>query len=239
MTSKNRIALLEDNTRVLDRLIGYLQKLPNVEIVLKSTNSNDFFEKLNTCSPDVLVTDLDLGNDSLTGIEVAQELKIPVFFASINTKDYVGNMEHLKRDVDICVDHITKPFTEEQFTKSFTRFLKEVQLFSNLHYIHLDFNKTKRNKVFIDDIVYLSTDKRSGSESNNKQIHFINRASETLIDFSYSKMEEKGLMSSQFLTIHKSFRVNKKYIQNYISKSQEVEIKVFDQNNQIRIIRGC
>ena len=234
MTQNYRIALLEDNSKLLERLAEYILKIQNVEIVLKSKNSDDFFEKLTTCYPDILVTDLDLGNDSLTGMEVAQELKIPVFFASVNTADYVENMEHLKRDAEICIDHITKPFNEEQFIKSFKRFLKEVELFSNFQYVYLDFNKTKRNKILIDDIVYLCADKQQGSESNNKQIHFTNRKPENLIDFSFSKMEEKGLLSTQFVTIHKSFRVNKKYINKYHPKTQEIEIKVFDSSGNTK-----
>lgn len=146
-------------------------------------------------------------------------------------------MEHLKRDAEICIDHITKPFNEEQFTKSFKRFLKEVELFSNQQYVYLDFNKSKRNKILIDDIVYLSSDKQNGSESNNKQIHFINRTSETLVDFSFSKMPEKGLPTNQFVTIHKSFRVNKKYIMHYHTKSDEVEIKVYDKEKMTKTVK--
>lgn len=209
MTKIYRIALIEDNKKQLEKLAGYLEKIPNAQLVLKSSSSDDFFEHLKTATPDILVADLDLGNDSMSGIEVATELNLPVFFASINTADYIEDVEELKRDAEICVDHITKPFTEEQFAKSFIRFLKEVYLFSNLDYVHLDFNKTKRNKILIDDIVYLCADKRAGSESNNKQIYFINRKPENLIDFSFSKMEEKGLQKSQFVTVHKSFRVNK------------------------------
>ena len=43
----------------------------------------------------------DLGSDSMTGMEVAIELKMPVFFASINTADYVEDIEHLKRDSEV------------------------------------------------------------------------------------------------------------------------------------------
>lgn len=228
MTKIYRIALLEDNKKQLEKLAGYLEKIPNAQLVLKSSSSDDFFEHLKTATPDILVADLDLGNDSMSGMEVATELNLPVFFASINTADYIEDIEELKRDAEICVDHITKPFTEEQFAKSFIRFQKEVYLFSNLDYVHLDFNKTKRNKILIDDIVYLCADKRAGSESNNKQIHFINRKPENLIDFSFSKMEEKGLQKSQFVTVHKSFRVNKKYIRCYHRKTGTIEISVFD-----------
>jgi DNA-binding LytR/AlgR family response regulator len=204
-----KVALLEDNKKQLEKLESYLAKIPNAELVLVSKSSDDFFEQLKSKHIEILLADLDLGNDSMTGMEVAQELTIPVFFASINTADYVENMEHLKRDAEICIDHITKPFTEEQFIKSFKRFLREVDFFSNSQYVYLDFNKTKRNKILIDDIVYLCADKELGSIFNNKQIYFTNRTPENLIDFSFSKMEEKGLLSTQFITIHKSFRVNK------------------------------
>ena len=229
MTKIYKIALLEDNSKQLEKLAGYLEKIPNAQPVLKSSNSEDFFDQLKTATPDILIADLDLGNDSMSGMEVATELKIPVFFASINTADYIEDLEDLKRDAEICVDHITKPFTEEQFVKSFKRFLKEVDLFSNLDYVHLDFNKTKRNKILIDDIVYLCADKREGSESNNKQIHFIQRKPENLVDFSFSKMEEKGFQKSQFVTVHKSFRVNRKYINCYHRETSTIEISVFDE----------
>ena len=49
MTQNYRIALLEDNSKLLERLAEYILKIQNVEIVLKSKNSDDFFEQLNTC----------------------------------------------------------------------------------------------------------------------------------------------------------------------------------------------
>lgn len=38
------IALLDDNTKQLEKFEVYLGKIPNVEIVLKSKTSNRFFE---------------------------------------------------------------------------------------------------------------------------------------------------------------------------------------------------
>lgn len=237
MNQTYRIALLEDNEKQLNKLDDYLSKISNVQVVIKSKSSTDFFEQLETAYPDILITDLDLGNDSMTGMEVAHEKQIPVFFASINTAEYIEDIENLKRDAEICVDHITKPFTEEKFIKSFKRFIKEVELFSNIQYVYLNFDKTKKNKILIDEIVYLSADKLNGSESNNKKIHFINKNAETLIDFSFSKMEQIGFPPTQFVTIHKSFRVNKKYIEKYLPKTKEIEVKVFETKNTTINIR--
>ena len=236
MPQTYRIALLEDNPKQLEKLAAYLEKIPNAELVLKSKNSEDFFEQLKTTAPDILIADLDLGNDSMTGMEVAIEVKLPVFFASINTADYIEDLEALKREDNLCVDHLTKPFTEAEFAKSFTRFLKEVELFSTNEYVYLDFNKKKGNKILINDIVFISSSKDAGSINNDKQIHFINQKPERLIDFSFSKMEEKGLTSSHFITIHKSFRVNRKHIKCYHPKTAKIEIKVFDETAKTRLV---
>lgn len=55
-----RIALLEDNPKQLEKLAAYLEKIPQAELVLKSKNSNDFFEQLNTAAPDILIAELDM-----------------------------------------------------------------------------------------------------------------------------------------------------------------------------------
>jgi len=40
-------------------------------------------------------------------------------------------------------------------------------------------------------------------------------------------MEDKGLLKSQFVTIHKSFRVNKDHIKFFDKKLFEIEVDVF------------
>lgn len=42
MHNTHRIALLEDNTKQLEKLETYLSTIPNVQIVLKSKSSDDF-----------------------------------------------------------------------------------------------------------------------------------------------------------------------------------------------------
>lgn len=233
MTRTYRIALLEDNSRQLEKLVKYLSSLPDVEVVLTSQNSDHFLDEVGIAHPEILVTDLVLLNNTMNGLDVAQELQLPVMFIG-ETKEYIRDIENLKRDAEICVDHITKPFNEEQFVKSFKRFLKEVSFFAAPQYVYLDFNKTKKNKILIDDIVYLCADKMAGSESNNKQVHFINRQPVNLIDFSFSRMEDKGFMKSQFITIHKSFRVNKKFVRCYHPKTESIEISIFDTENRTK-----
>lgn len=225
--NRYKVALLDDNKQQLILNDKYLQGL-GVEVVTSSIDAKSFLSEVSNTKPDVILVDLNLGDSYMTGMEVAYELKIPVLFVSSNTPQYVKEMENLKREFSLCVDHLTKPFSELDFQKTINRFLREVQFFGNQNVVHLNFAKQKRTKIELDSIVYLVADKASGAESNNKQIYFRNRQSENLVDFSFSKMEEKGLMKSKFITIHKSFRVNKDHIKCHNKKTDMIEVDVLN-----------
>ena len=222
-----KAALLDDNKEQLLLNQQILESTGLITVVSASASAESFLTAVKISQPDVLFLDLNLGDTYMTGMEVAFLLKLPVLFVSSNTAEYIKEIEKLKREYDLCVDHITKPFTVEEFIKTSRRFLKEVDFFKNEQFIHLDFGVSKRNKIALNSIVYLSSDKANGAESNNKQIHFTNRKPENLIDFSFSKMEEKGLLPSNFLTIHKSFRVNITHIKAYHKHTESVEVDVF------------
>ena len=47
-----KVALLEDNKKQLEKLESYLTKITNVELVLVSTSTDDFFERLKEVAPE-------------------------------------------------------------------------------------------------------------------------------------------------------------------------------------------
>lgn len=228
-----KAALLDDNKEQLHKNQQLLEASGLLRVVTACTSAESFLKEVKTALPDVLFLDLNLGDSYMTGMEVAFELKLPVLFVSSNTAQFVKEMEQLKRNHDLCVDHITKPFTDEEFLKTTHRFLKEVSFFAKEEYVHLDFGSSKRNKIHLNSIVYLESDKAHGSLSNNKTIYFQNRKVEKLIDFSFTKMEEKGLLKSAFITVHKSIRVNKKHIKFFDKKEEEIEVDVFLESGKI------
>jgi DNA-binding LytR/AlgR family response regulator len=232
-----KAALLDDNKEQLQKNQQLLEASGLVQVVTACTDAESFLNEVKTALPDVLFLDLNLGDSYMTGMEVAYELKLSVLFVSSNTAQFVKEMEQLKRNYDLCVDHITKPFTEEEFLKTAQRFLKEVSFFTKEEYIHLDFGSSKRNKIHLNSIIYLEADKAHGSQSNNKTIYFQNRKVEKLIDFSFTRMEEKGLLKSQFITIHKSIRVNKNHIKFFDKKEEEIEVEVFLSTGKMAAIR--
>ena len=228
-----KAALLDDNPEQLHINQRYLEQSGLVQVVTACVSAEAFMQEVKQSRPEVLFLDLNLGDSYMTGMEVAYELQLPVLFVSSNTPQYIGEMEELKRRHDLCVDHLTKPYTEAEFSKTVQRFITEVHFFANRTFVHLDFGGFKRNKIGINAIVYLAADKSLGAESNNKQIYFTNRKSERLVDFSFTKMEEKGLLKSQFITIHKSFRVNKDHIKHYDKKEEVIEVDVYDSTGKM------
>jgi CheY-like chemotaxis protein len=224
---KLKIAILEDNKEFLKDRKQNLVESELVDVVAWATNSGEFISKVKECKPEALLLDIDLGGDSMNGLDIAYKLKLPVLFVSGYNPTRLKEIETLKREFDLVVDHITKPFSERDFIKTVSRFVSEVSAAYKTRYIHLDFGETKRNKVNIDTIVYLCAEKESGSESNNKKIFFTDRKPEILIDFSFSKMEEKGFSKNDFITIHKSFRVNADKIKHYNKITHEIEVEVF------------
>lgn len=208
-----KLALLEDNLAFLQDRLRDLETLENVKVVAAATNSSEFLKEVERTKPDAILVDIELRNDSMNGLDVAYKLNLPVLFVSSENAKHIKQIEHLKFEQELVVEHITKPFTAKDFLKSVSRFLKDVKTAQQRFFKYR--SKDSDRIVEFDAIVFLSSDKMEGSESNNKMIYFTNQLPDKLIDFSFSKMEERGFDTSQYITIHRSFRVNKNKIIRY------------------------
>ncbi|MBK6731100.1 MAG: response regulator [Bacteroidetes bacterium] len=225
---KLKIAILEDNPSLLKDHKQNLEATDLCEVVAFATNSNDFLNNEKTNISDALLLDIDLGGgSSMNGLDVAFKLKLPVLFVSGHNAAYLKDIEKLETEFDLIVDHITKPFTEKEFLKKASKFLNEVLEAIESKFIVLDFEEDKHCKIPIDTIVYLESDTGKSGASNNKRIYFTDKKPEVLIDFSFSKMSEKGFKKNKFLTVHRSFVVNEKHIKSYKKITHEIEVEIF------------
>lgn len=225
---KLNVALLEDSKPILKHLKENLEATGLVDVIVFATSSDEFLEKINSKKPDALFLDIDLAGDSMSGLDIAYQLKLPVLFVSGHNAENIKEIEKLKREYDLIVDHITKPYSTNDIIKATTRFVNEINATRKAQFIFLDFTDTKRNKILIDSIVCLCAEKSTGAESNNKQIFFTDRKPEILINFSFVKMEEKGFDKKKFIIIHKSFRVHADRIAHYKKDTHEIEVEVFN-----------
>lgn len=208
MHSPMKVAILEDNSHQLKERINDIRDSDLATIVAFATNSSEFLTKIESNPPDVLFLDIDLQGDSTSGIELAYQLKLPVLFLSGKNADYLKDIEKLKRDCDIPVDHMTKPILKDDFVLHARRFLEEVRQHLRRRSVSLRFKGSIVDSVPTDSIVYMESCEGDEGKSNNKRIYFNNRRPEILVDFSFSKMDSFGLDSAVFITTHQSYRVN-------------------------------
>ena len=105
--------------------------------------------------------------------------------------------------------------------------------------VFLDIEMPRENgfkKLSISDIVYIGTDKKQGSASNNKVIYFRNRKPEILVDFSFVRMPQLGFDMSAFVQIHKSFIINKEHFISYDLHLKSIKVKVLSETASIEEI---
>jgi DNA-binding LytR/AlgR family response regulator len=225
--SKLKVAILEDSPMLLKSLEEDLAETQLVEVVVRATNSTEFLEKINTTKADALVLDIDLGGDSMTGLDIATNLKLPVLFVSGKTRDFYQGIEELNINSTIPVEHISKPITLDKLKKILPKFINEINAINRAKFIRLDFSDSKQNKIAIDTIVFIETETGNSGASNNKRIYFTDRNPETLFNFSLTKMEDKGFDKTQFIQIRSSHRVNADKIIRYNNSTHEIEVEVF------------
>ncbi len=232
---KIKVAILEDNKRLLKELKEIIEETGSVKVVATATTSEEFLDKVKECSPDAVLLDIELVGDSMTGIDIANELKLPVMFVSGKTRDYLQGIEEVNLNLEQPVHHITKPITKSKIEKILPKLLEQIRSSVSRQFALLDFPGSRRNKIPLDTIVYLASDTGASGQSNNKKVYFTSRKPETLIDFSFVKMEDKGLLKTRFITVHKSYRVNAEKILSY-TENHTIQVKALVDNGVCKTI---
>ena len=223
-----KVALLEDDQFQLKDLKETLSTIPEIEVVAWATNSSDFLTKITDLSINFIIADINLNNDSSSGMQVAHRLKLPVIFASGNNAAYLKDIESLKREHDLLVDHLTKPIREEDLIITVKRFIRDLSIKHSSNQIWLKLGEV-REKMDQSDIVFLCTDKNHGALSNNKLIYFRNRKPVVLVDFSFKNMVQSGFDQGRFIQIHKSYYVNKEQILKHNKSNKLVTVEALDE----------
>jgi DNA-binding LytR/AlgR family response regulator len=225
-----KVAILEDNKMLLKELKENLEESQLVEVLVFATNSEEFLEKVAKSKIEALILDIDLIGDSMNGIDIASKLQLPVLFVSGKTKDFFLNIEDLNLNSDsIIVEHVSKPITTEKLNKILPKFINRIHSNNKAQFTYLDFGERRKNKIALSSIVFLESDKKYGAESNNKRIYFKDKPTESLIDFSFVKMKDIGFAKTQFIQSHRSYRVNKDYIESYNSLKHEIFVTALNE----------
>jgi DNA-binding LytR/AlgR family response regulator len=231
---KLSVAILEDSKELLKDLKQNLEETIFVEVVTWATSSDEFIEKMKVSKAEALILDIDLGGDSMNGLDIANKYKLPVLFVSGKTKDFYQSIEEFNINSEITVEHISKPITIEKLKKILPKFIKEIRALAKTQFISLNFGDKKNNKISIDSVVCFETETGASGKSGNKLIFFDDRRPERLIDIDFEELADKGLGKPQFIQTHRAFRVNVSKILSY-SAEHEVEVNILNSKGCIEL----
>lgn len=208
-----RCVIIDDEPLSINVLEGYLNRIPNVEVVATFTSALPVISYLKEQPVDFILLDIEMPN--LTGIEFIKSLNDPplVIIVSAN-KDYA--IEGYELNV---VDYVLKPLTLERLLKAVNKIFDAVSAKRNS--VRTDYKEdilflkvSKKNvKVLIPDILYI--------ESVKDYVRVVTSDKEIITKQKLSYFE-KILNPGQFVRIHRSYIVAKRHIDAYTLSSVEI-----------------
>jgi DNA-binding response OmpR family regulator len=214
---KLKVAILEDSKELLNDLKRTLEKTELVEVVVWASSSLEFLNKMQQCeidknSPEAMILDIDLLGDSMTGIDIANMIKLPVLFVSGKIRDFYTDIETLNLSSNESIEFITKPVNLDKLSKILPKFISEISLrkeakvTSPAKTVSLKLHTEGTKKINVSDIVLITS---KGQDSGNKEIYFLNRKPAIIIDFTIRDIARYGLDQNDFITISKQEIVHK------------------------------
>ena len=93
-----RVLLAEDQTMLRGALAALLDLEPDIAVVAQATNGREAFKLAQQCTPDVLVTDIEM--PERTGLEVAADLKLAESKARVIILTTFARPGYLRRALD-------------------------------------------------------------------------------------------------------------------------------------------
>lgn len=194
--------IIEDEIPAQKILMNYLSKLPNIELVgtFKAAIEANAFLKDET----VDLVFLDINLPDISGIDFIKTIKNPpVVIITTAYPDYAVSSFEL----ETIVDYLVKPFSFDRFLKAINKAKDRIETPKSKEEetketIFLNVDKTL-HKIVLNDILYIESDRNYITVVTTKQkLSYID---------SLKNWVEK-LPESQFIQTHKSFIINRTYV---------------------------
>lgn len=226
---KLNVAILEDDIDLLKDLYLDLKTISSIEVLVKETSSQKFLDEVKEKSIDFLILDIDLQNDSKSGIDVANKLKLPVLFITGKTNDYVERIQSFNSDHPFPVHSLTKPVPVDRLKKIIEKISLQIHQTLTSNWVHITVGR-EVIRINQNDITHIES---ISNNSNNKVIYFTNKKPITVYDFSFLKMIEKGFREDLFIKSHQSFRINLNHIHRIDFVAQTIHTMCFNSEGRL------
>lgn len=192
-----KVVIIDDERLAIKLLSGFVEKIPNVELVLATTNAFEAIELLSTKAVDLLFLDIEMPD--INGLEFLQSLSHPP--ATILTTAFEKYAVQ-GFDLDV-IDYLVKPIRFERFLKGINKAkeitsLRKVEKEVENNHIFIKVNYQTR-KLEFDQILYI--------EGLKDYVKIY-----TLEGMVLTRLNLKGIMAklpnTHFVRIHRSFIVS-------------------------------
>lgn len=229
---KINIAILEDDEDQLYYIKELINETVNINVVFGVTNTYDFKIKMTENKVDALLLDIKLSGEDTSGIEIANQYKLPVLFISSFTNEYNAKIEDLDTQFEFIVERLRKPYNKEMF-------LKKTELFYN-RVINIE-PKTKAKSLFLrtesaleekidfESIIYIKT----ADDSRDKDFFLIGSPFVTKVK-NKNLAEISTILPNNFIQINNSVILNIDKIQRLIDK-ETIMVVVKDKPVELNI----
>lgn len=186
---------MEDEPLAMDRMTGYVSKVPMLELIQCFDNAMDAYTYLQQGKADIIFLDINLGE--LSGIQLLESARISS--AVIITTAYP---EFALKGYDLNVtDYLLKPFAFDRFLQAVDKVavarLKKVNSGTKSFFFVKTENRLE--KIFFEDILFIE------GMRDYRRIHTGNKKIMTLQTFTEL---EKELPETIICRVHKSWMVS-------------------------------
>ncbi len=187
--------VIEDEPLAMERTVGYIRKIPLLELVATFDNALDAFAFLKKNTVGLIFLDINLGE--LSGIQLLESININSDV--IITTAYP---EFALKGFDLSVtDYLLKPFTFERFLQAVDKVQQSLEKKEPQQGKDYFFVKTENRleKIFFSDILFIE------GMRDYRKIHSTQKKIMTLQKFSELEAE---LPESVICRVHKSYMVS-------------------------------
>lgn len=221
--------LVDDEKDALDGLELLLQAIGNIDVIDKTSDSENASNKIYEQKPDIVFLDIDMPIKN--GFEVLDEINS----LKINTKVVfvtAYNQYILKALRNSAFDYLTKPVDRLELKEVIKRAQNEDTEVKSSNYNSLKMMKipVSHGCIFLrnEDIIYLEAD------GNYTKIHTTD--AEEISSQNLGKFEER-LKNENFLRISKSLLINTMYLSRFDKKKKTCYLKVEDDVHELTVSR--
>lgn len=209
-----RSIIVEDEKPALDRLEGFLNQIPDIEIVATSNSGKEAAQLIEDEKPDLVFLDINLPD--VSGIDILHLLSfrpLIIFITAYN--QYAIKAFELQ-----AIDYLLKPFPRERLElavqKAREKLLAEQDPSSSLKKLISSWNPQtsylKRIPSKIGDKIYILVDENIVYLASEEKLVFAHTAeSKFLINYRLDELQAR-LDPEKFFRIHRSTIVNLNYV---------------------------